>query len=234
MSGRVPPDAQGRRPPGLLQPPSGSSSSPRSSLLHSSSSSPSSSSFLVPFFNLPLFAFFILLSRSSFSRSGYLNCPSAEIFSRIANLWTSPLADPANDVLVCTYRRTRARVGESYREWPRAPENMEEEGEIQPRERKDRGDGKRNRRSLAVRIIWLFRALSFVESTWQYHCLSIKLKSLTPEYYSVNTQLVAQTFLLRMWYIFVRSSVCRRVLAFRARTCWVALTFKLSTNLFYN
>jgi len=52
--------------------------------------------------------------------------------------------------------------------------------------KREREDRKRNRRSLAVRIISLFRALSFVESTWQYHCLSIKLKSLTPEYYSVK------------------------------------------------
>lgn len=74
-------------------------------------------------------------------------------------------------------------------------QNMEEEGDPDERERKDR---KRNRWSLAVRIIRLFRALSFVESTWQYHCLSIKLKSLTPEYYSVNTRLVARTFSLRM------------------------------------
>lgn len=57
------------------------------------------------------------LSLSS-SRSRYLNCPSAEVFSRIANLWTSPLADRANDVLVCTYERAGARAGESYREWP--------------------------------------------------------------------------------------------------------------------
>lgn len=48
----------------------------------------------------------------SSSRSRYLNCPSAEIFSRIANLWTSPLADRANDVLVCTYERARAREQE--------------------------------------------------------------------------------------------------------------------------
>lgn len=56
----------------------------------------------------------------------------------------------------------------------------EREGEISEGGGGKREDRKRNRRSLAVRIISLFRALSFVESTWQYHCLSIKLKSLTP------------------------------------------------------
>lgn len=66
-------------------------------------------------------------------------------------------------------------------------EDVEEEGDPGEEERKrGREDRERNRRSLAARIISFFRALSFVESTWQYHCLSIKLKSLTPEYYSVK------------------------------------------------
>lgn len=54
----------------------------------------------------PCCPIFILLSRSR-----YLNCPSAEIFSRIANLWTSPSMDRTNDVLVYLYRYVRPRTG---------------------------------------------------------------------------------------------------------------------------
>lgn len=54
----------------------------------------------------PCYPIFIPLSRSR-----YLNCPSAEIFSRIANLWTSPSMDRANDVLVYLYRYVRPRTG---------------------------------------------------------------------------------------------------------------------------
>lgn len=78
-------------------------------------------------------------------------------------------------------------------------EDAEDEGDPGEKgRRRELEDRKRNRRSLAVRIISRFRALSFVKSTWQYHCLSIKLKSLTPEYYSVKyPALVAPVFPLR-------------------------------------
>lgn len=92
-------------------------------------------------------------------------------------------------------------------------EDVEEEGDPGEKERKtEREDRKRNRRSLAARIISLFRALSFVESTWQYHCLSIKLKSLTPEYYSVKyPALVAPVFPLRaVLSVSVRPSIVAR------------------------
>lgn len=123
VSGRVPPDvsgAQGRRPLVHLSslPLAGfsllSSSLPFRVLLLSLSSLPSRR-FFPPLRRLAassqFSAFSVLLSLSS-SRSRYLNCPSAEIFSRIANLWTSPLADRANDVLVATYERARAREQE--------------------------------------------------------------------------------------------------------------------------
>ena len=57
----------------------------------------------------PCYSIFILLSRSR-----YLNCPSAEIFSRIANLWTSPSMDRTNDVLVYLYRYVRPRTGTKF------------------------------------------------------------------------------------------------------------------------
>lgn len=85
------------------------------------------------------------------------------------------------------YERARAREQERVIGNGRVQGRCGEEGDLDEKEKKrEREDRKRNRRSLAVRIISLFRALSFVESTWQYHCLSIKLKSLTPEYYSVK------------------------------------------------
>lgn len=77
---------------------------------HASSffSFPTSSSLLSSFLHrLSLLSHFY----SSLSRSRYLNCPSAEIFSRIANLWTSPSMDRANDVLVYLYRYVRPRTG---------------------------------------------------------------------------------------------------------------------------
>lgn len=84
------------------------------------------------------------------------------------------------------YERARAREQERVIGKNRAREDVEEEDDPGEKEgKREREDRKRNRRSLA-RIISLFRALSFVESTWQYHCLSTKLKSLTPEYYSVK------------------------------------------------
>lgn len=128
VSGRVPPDvsgAQGRRPLVPLQPPSGWIPSSffisRFILLLSLSSLPIFVHSFPPLRHLLVVVRVLRPSLSlSSSRSRYLNCPSAEVFSRIANLWTSLLADRANDVLVCTYERAGARAGESYREWPRA------------------------------------------------------------------------------------------------------------------
>lgn len=100
-------------------------SRPLASFFLYSPSSPIISLFLFRFLTLRLSSHFLspllssflhrlsLLSHfySSLSRSRYLNCPSAEIFSRIANLWTSPSMDRANDVLVYLYRYVRPRTG---------------------------------------------------------------------------------------------------------------------------
>lgn len=120
-----------------------------------------------------------------------------------------------------------------------AGEDVEEEGDPGEKERRrEREDRKRNRRSLAVRIISLFRALSFVESTWQYHCLSIKLKSLTPEYYSVKYPAGCAGIPSTRPFPYVRPSssiVVVLALAIPSRACiHVALTFKLPANLLYD
>lgn len=115
--------------------------------------------------------------------------------------------------------------------------DVKEEGDPDEKERKtEREDRKRNRRSLAARIISLFRALSFVESTWQYHCLSIKLKSLTPEYYSVKYPTACAGIPSTCHSVRFRTSVHRRsylALAMPSRA-HIALTFKLPANLLYD
>lgn len=117
-------------------------------------------------------------------------------------------------------------------------EDAEDEGDPGEKERRsEREDRKRNRRSLAVRIISLFRALSFVKSTWQYHCLSIKLKSLTPEYYSVKYPAgCAECSLYVPFCPFPHVHRRRRRTGSRyasSRTR-VTLTFKLPANLLYD
>lgn len=106
-------------------------------------------------------------------------------------------------------------------------EDVEKEDDPAEKERKrEREDRERNRRSLAARIISLFRALSFVESTWQYHCLSIKLKSLTPEYYSVKYPwLVAPVFI---------PSTCRSVrlcTSVHPRLYWLSLRHRAHAHM---